>query len=412
MVECWLPYGWTEAHVSVPLRDLLEVVGPKPKGPTSDPVEIIRQSLRSPLGAKPLHEKVERGVSAAIAIDGTIYPHLAVTSSSTIVGELSETGVSKEDILIVVGNGCRGRSEPKLLKALEDEQMLKGVEVVEHSKNTSNLTELGKTSRGTNVELDSRFTERDVRIVVGDVVLDAHSGFKGAPTTILPALSSIRTIEMNRSRSFDRGVAPGELEENPVLEDILETARMAEIDLTLNLVTGSHGELLGAYSGEVEKAWRQAVSNLANSFKVEAKANADIIVVSSGGSSFDFDLYHGVWALRSVIGVAKKGASIILLAECPEGLGAEGLSKLAHVDILDELRRRYILGGEAVHLIKSTLRTSEIFLVSALPGILAEPLGLKVYRTANDALREVVKGRRGRRTLVLTHGCSTFPVAT
>jgi nickel-dependent lactate racemase len=412
MVECWLPYGRTESHVSVPLRDLLEVVGPEPKGPTSDPVEIIRGSLRNPLGAKPLHEKVERGVSTAIAIDGTIYPHLAAASSSTIVGELIETGLSKDDIVIVVGNGCRDRSEPKLLEALEGEQMLEGVEVVEHSRNSSNLTELGRTSKGTNVVLDSRFTGTDVRIVVGEIVLDAHAGFKGAPTTILPALSSMHTIEMNRSRSFDRGVAPGEFEENPVLEDILETARKAEIDMTLNLVAGPHGELLGACSGGVEEAWRQAVSDLGSSFRVEAKADADIIVVSAGGSRFDFDLYHGVWALRSALDVAKRGASIILLAECPEGLGAEGLSKLAHVDILDELKRRYILGGEAVHLIKSTLRTSEIFLVSALPGILAEPLGLKVYGTANGALREVVRRRRGRRTLVLTHGCSTLPVVT
>jgi len=411
MVECWLPYGRTEAHVSVPLRDLLEVVGPEARRATSDPVEAIRGSLRSPLGAKPLHEKVERGASAAIAIDGTVYPHLAAASASIIVRELGSAGMSMEDIVIVVGNGCRERSEPQLLEAFEGDEGLGGVEVVEHSGGSADLAELGETSRGTRVEVDGRFAGADAHIVVGEVVLDAHAGFRGAPTTILPALSGMATIEMNRSRAFDRGVAPGEVGENPVLEDILEAARMAEVDLALNLVVDPHGGLSGAYSGSVEGAWRQAVSELGDSFRVEAEANADIIVISAGGSKFDFDLYHGVWALRGAAEVAKRKASIILLAECSEGLGADGLSKLAHVDLLGELRRRYMLGGEAVHLIKSTLRTNEVFLVSALPSILAEPLGLKVYGTVNDALREAVGGRRGRRTLVLTHGCSTLPVA-
>jgi len=244
------------------------------------------------------------------------------------------------------------------------------------------------------------------------VLLDPYTGFRGSHCTILPALSGLATIEMNRSLAFEENVAPGVVEGNTVIADVLEAARLAEVDFAINLVENPHGRLLKIYSGGLEESWRRAIADLGDSFRVEAEADADVIVVSAGGIKFDFDLYHGIWALRSAIDVAKRGASIILLAECPEGLGAEGLSNLAHVDILDEFRRRYMLGGEAVHLIKSTLRTSEIFLVSALPGILAEPLGLKVYGTANDALREVVRGRRGRRTLVLTHGCSTLPVVT
>ncbi|MCW3992745.1 MAG: hypothetical protein NWE79_08535, partial [Candidatus Bathyarchaeota archaeon] len=61
--------------------------------------------------------------------------------------------------------------------------------------------------------------------------------------------------------------------------------------------------------------------------------------------------------------------------------------------------------------IKSTLRSNHVVLVSALPGYLAEPLGFSLARTANDALDSAVGGRRGRRTLVVTHGCSTLPVA-
>jgi hypothetical protein len=95
------------------------------------------------------------------------------------------------------------------------------------------------------------------------------------------------------------------------------------------------------------------------------------------------------------------------LAECTEGLGADGLYLLANIDTLNELRRRYTIGAGAVYLIKSTLRKNEIILVSDLPSYLAEPLGLKVERTASEAFENVMKKRRNRKTLVITHGSST-----
>jgi len=99
------------------------------------------------------------------------------------------------------------------------------------------------------------------------------------------------------------------------------------------------------------------------------------------------------------------------LAECTQGLGAEGLESLAQVDTLAELRRRYALGARAVYAIKSTLRgNNEVILVSALPSYLAEPLGFTVERTANGAFQRVMERRRNRRTLVVTHGASSVIV--
>ncbi|RLI10787.1 hypothetical protein DRO42_00050 [Candidatus Bathyarchaeota archaeon] len=409
MVECWLPYGRTEVHLSIPLRDLLGVAEPDLGQPAPNPHEVIREALLNPRGASPLGDLVKPGVSIAVAIDGIITPYLAAAAASSIVKELSLAGASKDDVVIVVGNGCREQSAPELLEALRGDKTLKGVRVAEHTRGSVNLVNLGATSRKTEVEIDGHFAGADVRIVVGEVVLDAFAGFRGAPSTVLPALSGMRTIEMNRRHAFEKNAAPGVIEGNPVLADVLESARLAGVDLAVNLVENPQGRLLGAYAGGLDEAWRQAVSELGDSFRVKAEANADIVVVSAGGIKFDFDLYHGVWALQGASRIAKKGATIILLAECSEGLGADGLTKLSHIDRLSELRRRFMLGGEAVHLIKATLRRNEVVLVSALPTYLAEPLGFSIARTANDALKSVVKRRRGRRTVVVTHGCSTLP---
>ena len=411
MVECWLPYGKTEVHLSIPLRNLLGMAEPYLGQPAPNQSEVIKESLLSPLGARPLSDLIDPKASIAVAIDGIITSHVATAAVSSIVERVNLAGSSPENIVVVVGNGCREQSDPGLVKALKGDESLGGIGVVEHTCGSTNLVDVGTTSGRTKVEVNSYFAETDVHIVVGEVLLDAFTGFRGAHSTVLPGISGLATIEMNRRRAFEENVAPGVVEDNPVLADVLEAAQLARVDFAVNLIPNPHGRLLKAFSGGVEESWRQAVSELGDSYRVKAEANADIVVVSAGGSKFDFDLYHGVWALRGASRIAKKGSTIIFLAECSEGLGVDGITKLSHIDSLSELRRRFMLGGEVVHLIKSTLRRNEVVLVSALPDHLAEPLGFSVERTANDALRSVVQRRRGRRTLVVTHGCSTLPVS-
>ena len=75
---------------------------------------------------------------------------------------------------------------------------------------------------------------------------------------------------------------------------------------------------------------------------------------------------------------------------------------------MSEFERRFSLGAEALQMLKRILRNNRVILVSALPGYLVEPLGVEVARTANEAYERVVRSRRGRKTLVVTYGCSTI----
>jgi len=408
MVECWLPYGKTEVYVSVPLRNLVGTVEPDRGQPSPDPKRAILESLQSPIESRALGDLAKTGAKAAVAIDGTMTPFLATSALSAVVETLLRSNIPADNISIVVGNGLRERSNQELTAAIQASEGLQGVGVLEHTRDASNFTLMGTTSRGTEVKISSPFADADVRIAIGEVMVDHFSGLRGAHSTVLPALSGKATIAKNRSISLEEEVAPGVIEGNAVYSDTVEAARMAKVDLALNLVTNGKGDLLKAFSGDIDKALEEAVKELGDLYRVKAEANADIIVVSAGGSRFDFDLYNSVWALNSVAPIAKKGATIVLLAECPEGLGADGLSALSQVDTLSELRRRFMLGARAVYLIKTTLRRNEVILVSALPGYIAEPLGFTVDRTANEALKRL-EGRRSKRTLVVTNGCSTIP---
>jgi nickel-dependent lactate racemase len=253
--------------------------------------------------------------------------------------------------------------------------------------------------------------DADFKIAVGELSPDHFAGLRGAQSTVVPALASREGLIRHREIAFQGDVVPGVFEGNPAHSDQIEACELAKVNLALNLITDGWGRIASAVAGGVEPSWKMGVERLGDSPQLRAEADADIIVVSAGGDRFDFDLYNAVWALRGIAPLVKRGATIIFLAECTQGLGAEGLESLAQVDTLAELRRRYVMGARAVYAIKSALRgNNEVVLVSALPAYLAEPLGFTVERTANAAFQRIMERRRNRRTLVVTHGASSVIV--
>ncbi len=409
MVECWLPYGDTEVYVTVDMRDLLSIAEPVHQDPKAQPQEIIAKALAEPRGVKKLEELLGPDCTVAIAIEGTSFPANAVSAIEPIVNQLVNLILPKDKITIIIANGVRDRSNKELIKTIKATEGLKGVNLVEHSKNTTSLTNLGETKLKTPLLINKTFCDAKIKLAIGEVSIDGYTGFRGAHTAIIPGLASQATVEANRKLVFRGDVKPSVIELNPVKEDALEAAKLAGCDFAIQLVTNQQGRLLSAFAGALEETWGQAIYTLGSSYQIKAEAGSDIVVTSAGGSKYDFDLYSAAWALQCALKLVKKGGAIVLLAECPEGLGVDTFISLAHVDQQAELERRYALGAEVLQVIKAATFKAQVILVSSLPTYMVEPLGLSVARTANDAYEKAIEGRRGRKTLVVPYGCSSLP---
>jgi nickel-dependent lactate racemase len=407
MVECWLPYGRTEIHVTIPIQDLMGVIEPAFSRPLEDAPGTLERAVRGALEGE-CAERVGKA-PIAIALEGTLDPNLAALSSSRLVEGLREGGAPPEGISIIVGNGWRRRGDPQLLEALKGQAALRGVKIYEHTNKTKELTNIGSTSRGTEVSINSLFASASFRIVIGETQPDALTGFKGPHSVLVPGISSLKTAEMNRIHAL-RGVpGPGEADGNPLLEDALEAAGLAGVDLSINLVSTPDGKLMGVYTGGLEEALKRAIADFRDVYRVRVEDRPDILILSAGGFKYDYDLYSSIWALGAAETLMDGGLSIILVAECSGGLGAEGLRTISRVERAEDLKGGYILGAEALQLLRSTLRRCQVHVVSALPWSYLEPLGLRPSRTANEALASIMGGRRGRRTLVMPRGCITIP---
>lgn len=409
MVDCWLPYGDTEVYVSVELESLIQIAELVEVEPEKTATEILTEAIMEPSG-QTLETLIEPGVNVAIAVDVYSSPQAVVQALSLLSKMLVELIVPKDRITILLGSGEFEKENRILRDAINDTPELKEIQIIDHTRNTTNLVELGETIKGTPVEVNRRYHEAKLKIAIGETRIDYLTGYAGAHSSIIPGLASPKTINEYKRTYFDTEVTPGTIELNPIKEDVLEAVAKTGIDFALNLVTNKEGRIIAAHGGGYEESWGKAINSLADKPEITTEGNADIVIVSAGGAPYDQSLYQSLWALRNASKTVKRNGAIVLLAQCLNGLGAEAFTQLARVDDVSELKRRYMIGAEALAVLKETQKTNRVILVSALPGYLVDALGLDSARTANEAYQRAIQSRRGRKTIVIPHGSQSILV--
>jgi len=409
MVDCWLPYGDTEVYVSVELESLIQIAELVEVEPEKTATEILTEAIMEPSG-QTLETLIEPGVNVAIAVDVYSSPQAVVQALSLLTKMLVELIVPKDRMTILLGSGEFEKENRILRDAINDTPELKEIQIIDHTRNTTNLVELGETIKGTPVEVNRRYHEAKLKIAIGETRIDYLTGYAGAHSSIIPGLASPKTINEYKRTYFDTEVTPGTIELNPIKEDVLEAVAKTGIDFALNLVTNKEGRIIAAHGGGYEESWGKAINSLADKPEITTEGNVDIVIVSAGGAPYDQSLYQSLWALRNASKTVKRNGAIVLLAQCLNGLGAEAFTQLARVDDVSELKRRYMIGAEVLAVLKETQKTNRVILVSALPGYLVDALGLDSARTANEAYQRAIQSRRGRKTIVIPHGSQSILV--
>src|SRR5690606_2904554 len=108
--------------------------------------------------------------------------------------------------------------------------------------------------------------------------------------------------------------------DSPVRQDMEEAAKTFGLKFILNVVLDSKKGIVAAVAGDFIEAHRKGVEFVDAMYKVFVEP-ADAVVVSCGGYPKDINLYQANKALDNATQAVKDGGSIILVAECAEGIG-------------------------------------------------------------------------------------------
>lgn len=316
-----IPYGksllQTEIH-----EEQVEIISSKPMEPLKNLDDAIRQSLRKPIGAKPL-SSLDKGKKVCIIVPDETRACPTKEILPIVLEELK--GCQPAEIKIVIGNGLhRAMSKHEMIELL-GEKVVEEYDVLNHvATDEKQLVDLGmKTSYGTPAIVNKIVAESDYVIGIGLVEPHFFAGYSGGRKIILPAVAGKEAIFNNHSyRMIAHPKASyGILEGNPIHLDMMEFMNFVNLSFIVNVTINNKGEVSGVFAGHPVKAHKQAVQFLSRHVNIRVNDPADIVIASNGGYPLDRDLYQAVKGMATAKRIVKEGGVIIMVAECKDGLG-------------------------------------------------------------------------------------------
>lgn len=405
MVDAWLPYGTSEICVRVPTRNFLGSIEPKEKPGVADPQAEIVRALQEPYASKRLREIAKPDSKVAIVVDDETRPAPSHLMVPPILDELSAAGTKDENVTIIFACGTHKAVTPDKAISLLGEAIFNRIKTLSHDHKAQDLVDVGTTKKhGTRVFLNRTFAEADVRVLTGDVSLHYFAGYGGGRKSILPGIAGDETIKHNHMMLLDTRSKTGNLNENPVHDDMVEAAKLIRTDFALNVVISSKHQIVKAFAGDVEQVFAEGVKLVDEMYRVQVDRRADIVVVSPGGHPADLNLYQAYKAVDNALEVVKRGGVIVLVAELPEGHGNQAfydwMVKFGELKAVErEVKHNFVLGGAKAYLYLKAMQKAQIILVSSMPDYYATTVfRLKTARAVNDALNQAftIAGKNAR----------------
>lgn len=374
-----LPYGHTILAVDVPTSDLIGVLSSACDEKPGDETALLRHALAAPIGAPRLRDLVTSRQKIAIVTSDLTRPCPSDRLLPPVLDELRAAGVPDDNVVIVMALGLHRPMTVTEIQSTVGADVCRHVQVINHDPDDT--VRMGTTSAGTPVDLFCPVVEADVRICLGNIEFHYFAGYSGGAKAILPGCASKATIQANHAMMVDPAARTGNIEGNPVRRDIEEGSALVGIDFILNVIVDDHKRIVDAFAGDVTATHRRGCRRVAQRGTVPIPRQADIVLVSAGGHPKDINLYQAQKALDNASHAVRSGGTIILVAECPEGLGNRTFEQWmtethSADDILARIQREFILGGHKAAAIAAVIKEAQVFLVSSLPAQVVRRCGM------------------------------------
>lgn len=381
----------------------------------------VRKSVEEPIGSLPLRERIRKDQTVVLVISDMsrfwmrqdlVIPHL-------VEYLLADCGLSPEHVTILVANGTHPGGSEKELRTLVTDAVYERIRVVNHDCRGEDMVTLGITSFGTEVAVNGLAVRADLCLCLGAVTYHVMAGFGGGRKSILPGISSERTIRQNHALSLDPHclrtnplVSVGRTEDNPLNLDMLEAAGMMKNLFMVNLVVNAWEEHCAIFSGHYRSSWERACREVERVYQVPIQEQADVIVAGCGGYPRDMSLYQGTKAIDNVESGLKIGGTLILVIEAREGGGpAEyfGWSRdLIEGTLEKRLREAFTVAGYIFFINCEQAKRYRVILLSGIDPKDTAPMGIESYSDVNELLAHV--DLEGKSILVIPNAGSVVPV--
>jgi nickel-dependent lactate racemase len=419
-----LLYGRKGLAVDLPETVRAHVIRKHPMPLLPDPDGAVRQALANPVACPSLHELAKGKRNACILICDITRPVPNGLILPPLVESLTQAGIARENILIVVATGLHRPNEgEELAEIVGSPDILRTIRIENHfAKDRQAHVDLGTTSGGIPIMIDRRFAEADLKIVTGLVEPHFMAGYSGGRKVVAPGVAYQDTILMFHSaRILEHCKAANCVTEgNPLHNEQIEIVRAIGDVVAVNVVI-DEGRRLGFVNfGEVEASHAQAVAFMRKYAEIRIPRRFKTIVTTSAGYPLDKTYYQTVKGMVGVMDILAPGGTIIIASECSEGMGSpefvEAQRLLCEVgpdrfmSIL-EIRDKALIDEWEAEMLLKPLRVGHIQLYSTgLPESERDLVFVEMVPSVEEAVAASVRAHGDTEIAVVPEGPYVIPL--
>ncbi|MBE6551656.1 MAG: nickel-dependent lactate racemase [Ruminococcaceae bacterium] len=292
--------------------------------PKASREELIYNAMNSPIGSERLSVLAQNKKNIVIIASDHTRP---VPSKYIIPPMLKEIRSTSPDanVTILIATGChRGTTKEELVGKFGKEIVENEKIVVHNCDDRDMLVNIGKLPSGGDCEINKLAFEADLLISEGFIEPHFFAGFSGGRKSVLPGICGRATVLANHCSEFiaNEKARTGNLDGNPIHEDMLWAAKKAGLRYVVNVVLNDKKEIIYAAAGDSIEAHKAGTEFLSSLCAVKAHP-ADVVITTNGGYPLDQNVYQSVKGMTAGEATVKKGGVIIMLSNSRDGIGGE-----------------------------------------------------------------------------------------
>jgi lactate racemase len=340
-IDFSLPKGW----------NLISSEDKPPVPGVTDPVQEIKRALDHPIGSPKIEDLARPGMEVALLFDDLQRPtpvHLALPE---ILNRLNRVGIPDNRISGICSLGTHPIPTLEQLKKKVGEEVFSRLQgrIFPHDPHASDNVIIGRTHRGTLVEINPRVAFSDLIIGVGECMPHPTAGFGGGYKIIMPGVCSYRSVASHHFTWMrHRNSKVNLLDGNSFYEEIVDAGRLSRLAFKLDFIINDKKEVIRAFAGNPITEHREASHYSASLYTIPLSKLADVTITSA------FPLEVGVQATKALTMAGfctRSGGAIIWVAPQKEAGSIMPLIKeMGSSESASDFHRRLIQGDVPDHL--------------------------------------------------------------
>jgi nickel-dependent lactate racemase len=348
----YVNYGNDRQDFSLPTGWNLICAEDKPPVPgVVDPVQEIRRALDNPIESPKIEELARPGMEVVLLFDDLQRPTPVQLALPEILNRLNRAGIPDKRVSGICALGTHPIPTMEQLKKKVGEEAFSRLQgrLSAHDPHSSDNVIIGKTHRGTLVELHPRVAFSDLIIGVGECMPHPIAGFGGGCKIIMPGVCSYRSVASHHFTWMrHRNSKVNLLDGNSFYEEIVDAGRLSRLAFKLDFIINEKKEVIRAFAGNPIAEHREASHYATSLYRIPLSNLADVTITSA------FPLEVGVQATKSLVMAGfctrSDGAIIWVAPQKEAGPILPLIKEMGSSESASDFHRRLIQGDVPDHL--------------------------------------------------------------